>query len=252
MNASLLIKRIPLFVVSFLLLISWNQDSSDFYIIEGQFNGYEGDIYLMRALHSDYYLDEFEEEEATVSNGRFQFRISKNIKNPLPFFIRTGNAMSSGFILESKDQELILTEVNRMTKPRIVCENSTVHNEDLLLFERRKSSIDSITSSIDRIHSSGFSNDSIQKLTDIERAKYSERTELIIKTFASDYPTSYVSFWYLVFSIEHEGYSSVIEEAYQNLSPEIRESEVAGVFEQRMLIAKMSQTGNYFPEFETK
>ncbi|MGI9530538.1 hypothetical protein [Lutimonas sp.] len=245
-------KRLPLLVVGLLLLISWSQSASDFYIIEGQYDGYEGDIFLIRALHSDYYLDAFEEEQAIVSNGKFQFSLSKENKYPLPFFIRSGNSMSSGFIMESRDQELFLKEVNRMSKPRIECVNSTVHKEDLLLYERRKASIDSITSSIDRIHSSGFSNDSIQKLIEIERAIYNERTELIIKSFAEDYPASYVSFWYLVFSIEHQGYSPGIDEAYQNLSPEIRASEVAAVFEQRMLVAKMSQTGNYFPEFETK
>ena len=245
-------KRISFIIAVLLLFVSWNQDSSEFYIIDGQFEGYEGDIFLIRALHSDYYLNNFVEDSATVSDGKFQFRISKNNNNPLPFFIRSGNSMSSGFVMETKDQELIIKEINRMTKPSIDCDNSTLHSEDLLLYEKRKSSIGEITSSIDRIHSSGVSSDSIQKLTDIERAKYSEKTELIIKDFARDYPASYVSFWYLVMSVEHEGYSPAIEEAYQNLAPEIRESEVAKVFEQRMLIKKMSQTGSYFQKFETK
>ena len=246
-------KTVLLFIIGLTVLMSYNEiQSPEFYVINGEIENFEGEIYLSPAIDTLYYSINFREDTATVVDGKFKFRLSKKCKTPLPFRIRTANSITNQFILEPQNQLIRIDEMSPIIKPNIFCENSTIHSEDVILAERRKSSREEINSTMKRIYDSNYSNDSIQKLRVIALDKYKEKTLLILTDFSEDYPESYVSFWYLAMSQMYDGYSIKLENAYENLSPNIKNSEVGKIFEEKMLMSKLSQTGSYFPSFETK
>ena len=246
-------KTVLLFIIGLTVLMSYNQiQTPEFYLINGEIENYEGEIYLSPAIDTLYYSNNFREDTATVVDGKFKFRLSTKCKTPLPFRIRTANSITNQFILEPQNQRITIDEMSPIIKPNIFCENSTIHSEDVILAERRKFSREELASTLKNIYNSNYSNDSIQKLRAITLDKYKEKTLLILKGFSEDYPKSYVSFWYLAMSQMYDGYSIQLENVYENLSPSIKNSEVGRIFEQKMLVSKISQTGSYFPSFENK
>jgi len=246
-------KNVILFVIGLAALTACKKsESPEFYVIDGQIKNYAGDIYLSPAIDTLYYSNNFREDTATVVDGKFKFRLSTKFKTPLPFRIITDNSITNQFIMESQDQKVIIDEMSPIIKPNIIYENSTIHKEDIVLAERRKPSREALNSVMTRLYNSNYSNDSIQKLSDVAQAKFKEETLLTIKEFSKDYPKSFVSFWYLAMSQMYYGYDITIENAYENLSPNIQNSEVGKIFEEKMLMSKVSQTGSPFPSFETK
>ena len=240
-------KNVFLLIIGLAFLISCNKNESpEFYIINGEIKNFEGKIYLIPAVDTLYYSNNFREDTATVVDGKFKFRLSTKFETPLPFRIRTDNSITNQFIMESKDQLIEIEEMSPMIKPSISCENSTVHSEDVSLAERRQASREELGIAMNSLNNSKFSNDSIQKLSDIAQEKFKENTLLIIKEFSKEYPKSYVSFWYLAMSEMIYGYDIAIENAYENLSPKIKKSNVAKLFEQKMLMSKISETGSPF------
>lgn len=241
-------KNSLLLIIGLAVLISCNKiESPEFYVINGEIKNFEGEIYLIPAVDTLYYSNNFREDTATVVDGKFKFRLSTKFETPLPFRIRTDNSITNQFIMESKDQLIKIEEMSPMIKPSISCENSTVHSEDVTLAERRQPSREELGIAMNSLNNSKFSNDSIQKLSYTAQEKFKEKTLLIIKEFSKEYPKSYVSFWYLAMSQMYYGYDIEIENAYENLSPEIRNSDVAKLFEQKILMSKVSQTGSTFP-----
>ena len=158
--------------------------------------------------------------------------------------------MSSAFVLEPKNHKIIIDDINGRLK--IVNENSILNDQQKIISGRMKSSREALNSAMKNMYNSNFSNDSIQKLSAIAQGKFKEETLLIIAEFSKDYPKSYVSFWYIAMGQMYYGYDIALENAYENLSGEIKKSDVAILFEQKMLMSKMSQTGSTFPWIETK
>jgi len=243
-----MIKNLIPFLIVLTVLISCKKgESPDFYVIDGEIKNYEGPIYLTRAIDTLYYSNNFREDTSRVVDGKFKFRLSTKFKTPLPFRIRTDSSITNQFIMEVQDQKVIIGDMSPIIKPILICENSTIHKEDIILAETRKPSREALNSALSGLYNSNYSNDSIQKLSDVAQANFKEETLSIIKEFSNEYPKSYVSFWYLAMSQMFYGYDIVIENAYDNLSPEIKNSNVAKLFEQKMLMSKISQTGNPFP-----
>jgi hypothetical protein len=245
-------KIVLLFITGLTVLMSCNKPQTpEFYLINGEIENFEGEIYLIRTTDTIYYLNNFRQDTATVRDGKFEFRLSTKCKTPLPFRIRTENSMTASFILEPQNQSIKIDSINSSTRPRILTENSIINSEYLILDERRRFSKEEIESTFKRIYSSNYSNDSIEKLAFIARGKYNEQTLSILKDFSKDYTESFVSFWFLVSLQFSLGNHIEIENAYENLSPNIKNTEVGKIFEQRMLMSKMVQKGSYFPEVET-
>lgn len=246
-------KTVLLLIIGLAVLMSYTEiQPPEFYVIKGEIKNYEGEIYLSRAVDTLYYSNHFREDTAAVVDGKFNFRLSTKCKTPLPFRIRTTSSMTNQFVLEPQNQRITIDEMSPIIKPVIFCENSTLHSEDVILAERRISSREGLNTAMKNIYNSNYSTDSIQKLLVSAQDKYKEKTLLILEGFSEDYPKSYVSFWYLAMSQMYYGYDINIENAYKNLSPNIKESDVGKIFEQKMLMSKLSQTGSYFPSVETK
>ncbi|MBI9041498.1 TlpA disulfide reductase family protein [Lutibacter sp.] len=79
-----------------------------------------------------------------------------------------------------------------------------------------------------------------------------EQSYLTITNFIKDYPNSYVGFWEIAISISYNGYNEELENAYNNLSVKIKQSEVAKVFENNITNAKTLKIGSYFPKIKLK
>ena len=157
-------KNVFLLIIGLAFLISCNKNESpEFYIINGEIKNFEGKIYLIPAVDTLYYSNNFREDTATVVDGKFKFRLSTKFETPLPFRIRTDNSITNQFIMESKDQLIEIEEMSPMIKPSISCENSTVHSEDVSLAERRQASREELGIAMNSLNNSKFSNDSIQK-----------------------------------------------------------------------------------------
>lgn len=247
--------KYPFLTLTLILIVLMSCDkkeSTEFYVIDGEFENYEGDIYLSPAIDTAYYSNNFREDTARVIDGKFKFKLSKKLNTPLPFHIRTENLITDYFNLDPKNHQVRIDELNGSIKPTFLCENPIIHNEDKVLAERRKSPREVMISTIENIYNSNFSNDSIQKLAAIAQEAYKEKSLLILKQFSKDYPQSYVSFWFLARSQMYFGYDINMEYAYENISSEIKESAVGIIFEEKLLMSKISQTGTSFPSFESK
>ena len=242
-------KNKVLILVTFLtFLISCSKnESSEFYVIKGEIESFEGEIFLSPGIDTLYYSNIFREDTAKVVDGKFKFKLSKKFETPLPFVIRSSNSIISKFILEPQNQEIRLDSIDFGKRPTIVGENQLVSDQQSILSERMKSSQLELGASMKEIYSSNYSNDSILKLADIAQDKFKKSAFLTISEFSKEYPDSYVSFWYLAQSEMIYGYDIAIENAYENLSPKIKKSNVAKLFEQKMLMSKISETGSPFP-----
>jgi len=242
-------KNIFLLLIVLAVLISCNKkESSEFYIIKGEIENFEGDIFLSPGIDTLYYSNNFREDTATVVDGKFKFKLSTKIETPLPFAIRSSNSIfTMFFLLEPQNQEIIFDSIDFGKYPTIVGEYQLLYDEQDLLIERMRSSKEKLASSMNEIYSSNYSNDSILKLVDIAKNKFKKSSLFSISEFSKDYPDSYVSFWYLALSQMIYGYDIEIENAYNNLSQKIKNSDVAKLFEQKLLMSKVSQTGSTFP-----
>jgi len=234
-------------ILTFIISCS-KKESSEFYIIKGEIENFEGDIFLSPAIDTLYYSNNFREDTAKVVDGKFSFNLSKKFEMPLPFAIRSSNSIfTMFFLLEPQNQEILLDSIDFGKSPTIVGEYQLIYDQQNKIRERMKSSQEELGASMKEIYGSNYSNDSILKLADIAQDKFKKSSFLTISRFSKEYPDSYVSFWYIAQSQMIYGYDNEIENAYQNLSLEIKNSDVAKLFEQKMLMSKISQTGNPFP-----
>jgi len=242
-----------LFVIILSLLISCSKTKPlEHYIINGEIDNYNGKIYLYPAVDTIYYSNNFKVDSTTVKDGKFKFILSKRNKIPLPFRIRTNNSMTSQFVMEPQNQLIVLDSVYSNIKPKLISENSTVHNEDLILEKRKEPLNETYDLNISKIYNSNYSKDSIEKLGNDERIKLNDEHLLIIKDFTKDYPDSYVSFWGIVNSQMYNGYNVEIENAFNNLSLNIKNTKEGKILKSRLLESKVLQIGTYFPKLKLK
>ena len=252
-------KKITSAIFLIFIIISCKEETpKDYYSIKGKIKNYNGTIYLNRELHSNYYLDNFKLdsvgvlEKATVVNGEFEFKLSKKYNIPFLFHLGTDNTKTSSFILDTKNQQIIIDSLYFNVKPQIICENSTILNEELLLDKRNTPALEEFKFKFNKIKEADFPKDSIEKLMISARRKLTDKNILILKDFTINHPNSYVSFWYIVRNQMYNGYNIELEKAYNNLSNTIKQSKVAKVFEKSMLEAKTLHNGTAFPEIKLK
>lgn len=239
-------KNAILLIIGLLALISCNKSvSPEFYVIQGEFKDFEGKIYLSTAVDTLYYSNNFKRDSATVVDGKFEFKINPKFKTPLPFHIYSHNGRSPVFFLQPKDDKVVVSYVDG----RLIatCKKSLITDEQEILYSRMKSSGEELAVAMNKIYNSNYSNDSIQKYSEIAQSKFKKNSLSTIKEFSEEYPKSFVSFWYLAMSQMFYGYEAVLESSYENLSPEIKNSDVAKLFEEKLLMSKVSQTGSPFP-----
>ena len=245
-----MIKNLIRLAVLLTVLISCNKnESSEFYVIHGEIKNYQGPIYLAPAVDTLYYSSLFKIDTSQVVNGKFNFKISSKLDSPLPFRILTDSAMGALFILEPKDHSLILDSINGT--PTIERNDETITDQKKLLSERLKPLKEELTASMQKIYSSNYSNDTIIKYADIAQGKFKEEGLSIIEEFSKEYPGSYVSFWNLALAQMYYGYDTKIARGYENMSQDIKNSDVAKLFEEKLLMSKLAQEGTLFPTFQS-
>jgi thiol-disulfide isomerase/thioredoxin len=227
----------------------------EFYIVEGQIKNYNGEIYLQRSAPSTYYND-FEMdsigilEKTIVINGKFKFKLKKKNNFPLVFHIGTDKTKTYDFILEPKNQQLIIDSLYYNVSPKIICKNSTIQDEEKILNEKKAPSIEEFKSDYKKIKNDKFPKDSVETFMTSLRNKLSYESNLALKNFTKDYPNSYVGFWDIVKTQMYDGYDIELESAYDNLSDLIKKSEQAKIFEKSMLEAKTLKNGKVFPKIK--
>ena len=242
-----------LFAICIVVLISCTKtESQNHYIINGNIENYNGKIYLTHAVDTAYYFNTFRKDNATVIDGKFKFRLSKRNNIPLPFYLQTDKLRTSMFILEDQDQHIVIDSLYHNVKPKIICKNSTIPDEDLIFEKRRRPLLEEFRLEFNKMKNAEFPKDSIETFAIATRKKLTDKTNLILTEFTKNYPNSYVGFWQLVLSQMYNGYNEENEKAYNNLSEKIKQTKVARIFEEKMLLSKVLLIGRYFPELKLK
>jgi len=242
-----------LFVLCLTVLLSCEKtESLEYYVIKGQIENYNGSIYLTKAVDSIYYFNNFTKDSATVKDGKFEFRLSKKFDTPLPFYIETDESRTYQFLLEPANQQIIIDSLYYNVSPKIISENSTIPNEELILEKRKKPALEKFKSEFKKIKNTDFPKDSIEIFANATREILTYESNLVLTDFTKDYPNSYVSFWQIVTNQMYNGYNKELENAYNNLSPSIKQTKVAKLFEESMLEAKVLSLGSYFPNLKLK
>lgn len=245
-------KTVLLFLISLSFLASCDKPNSpEFYTINGEVKNYNGKVYLYPAVDTIYYSNNFKVDSTIVKDGKFKFKLSKRNKIPLPFRIRINNSMTTQFILEPKNQLILIDGISE-NNPKLIPENTTIREEHLILQKRRALLNEEFDANIEKIYASKYSNDSIEKLVNVERTRLNDESLLVIRDFTKDYPDSYVSFWYIVLSQTYNGFNVEIENAFNNLSPGIKNTKEGEILKRRLLESKVLQIGTFFPELKLK
>lgn len=225
----------------------------EYYIIDGAIKNYIGKIYLLKAVDSKFYFDNFNADSSIVSNGKFEFKLSKKNDFPLPFYIMAENDLRTyRFILEPKNQKLIIDSLYFNVTPKIICENSTIVYEEQILEERTKPLLEKFMLEYKKITSSSYSNEMIEKLVMSKREKLTKETDSIFVDFVKEHSNSYFSLWETIIKHSYNGNTKEMEKAYNNLSSTIKETKVARLLEEDLLKAKTLNPGNHFPEMKLK
>lgn len=243
-----------IYTIALFLIITGckNVKQDNYYSITGKIEKFKGTIYLKKAIDSGYYFNDVIKDSAVVTDGNFEFKISKKNAIPLPFYIETDKTRTFRFLLEPENQQIIIDSLYYNVSPKIIYKNSTILNEELILKERRALALNEFKAEFEKIQSPNFSKDSIEKFAFNARKKLNEQSYLTITNFIKDYPNSYVGFWEIAISISYNGYNEELENAYNNLSDKIKQSEVAKVFENNITNAKTLKIGSYFPKIKLK
>ncbi|NJB72224.1 thiol-disulfide isomerase/thioredoxin [Saonia flava] len=246
-------KIAPILLLIFIIISCKKVKPKEYYSIKGKIENFNGNIYLTKALFDDeYYFDNSLKDSVLVSDGKFEFRLSTKNNFPLPFYIETDKTKTSHFILEPKDQQIIIDSLYYNVFPKIICKNSTIQKEQLILKERISIALEKFKTEFKKIKSPDFPKDSIEKSAINAREKLTFESNLILKEFAKDYPNSFVSFWKIAMNIQYNGYNEELENAYNNLSTTIKQSKVSNVLLQNILKAKTFKIGNHFPIIKLK
>ncbi len=242
-----------LFVLCLTVLLSCEKtESLEYYVIKGKIENYNGSIYLTKAVDSKYYFDNFIKDSAIVKDGKFEFRLSKKFDTPLPFYMETDESRTYQFLLEPASQQIIIDSLYYNVSPKIICENSTIPNEELILEERKSLALNEFKTEFKKIENANFPKDSIEKLAINARENFTLKSNLVLTNFTKDYPNSYVSFWQIVTNQMYNGYNKELENAYNNLSTSIKKTKAAKLFEKSMLETKILSSGSYFPDLKLK
>ena len=224
----------------------------NYYSIKGKIKNFNGTIHLKNAVDNKYYFDNFINDSIIVIDGKFEFRLSRKINYPLPFYIETDKTKTYDFILEPKNQQLIIDSLFYNVSPTIISENSTIQNEQQILEERNSSAIKEFQLEFEKTKTKDFPKDSLEIFGISARKKLTDKSILILKEFTRDYPNSYVAFWKIVTAKMYNGYDIELENAYNNLSNKIKKTSAAKIFEKSMLEARTLQNGTVFPEIKLK
>jgi peroxiredoxin len=250
------IKKTKILNLALYILVAYsckNPKIKDHHIIQGDIKKYESKIYLIQAVDSKYYFNKFQKDSTLVINGKFEFRLSNEIKYPLPFYLISENGdRSEKFILEPKSQRITLDSLHFNVKPKISNEGSTILYEQTVLNNKQKPLLERFMTATAAIANSNASKESYAELWDIERKKLSYRSDSVLVYFVKEYPDSYFSFWQIINALSGDGYTKEIEKAYNNLSAPIKETEIAKIFFEDLKVAKSLSLGNYFPEVKLK
>lgn len=250
-------KLIIIFFSSILLVVFFssckNCSPKDYHIIDGTIKNYIGKVYLVKAVDSKFYFNNFKMDSSIVSNGKFEFKLSKKNDFPLPFYIMAENDLRTyRFILEPKNQKMIIDSLYFNVTPKIICENSTIVYEEQILEENTRPLLKKFMLEYKKITSSNYSDEMIEKLVMSLREKLTQETDSIFVDFVKEHSNSYFSLWEMIISLSYNGYTKGVEKGFNNLSSTIKETKVAKLLEEDLLKAKTLNPGNHFPEMKLK
>lgn len=101
---------------------------------------------------------------------------------------------------------------------------------------------------INELHSlPSISNKTMKELNDFFISKGVERSDSVLLNYSKLNSDSYITLWQLVSLLENDGYSSIKENIYKNLSPKIRNTYTGRKVEEILKSAKTSAIGQTFP-----
>ncbi|MDX1830532.1 MAG: TlpA disulfide reductase family protein [Lutibacter sp.] len=226
--------------------------NSEYYRISGKIKNYSGKIYLQRAVKKEYYLGDFIKDSAQVVNGKFEFKFSKKHTFPLPFYIETEKTRTNRFILEPQNQQIIIDSLYFNVNPIIIRKNSKINEEEKILEQKRTPLLLKFKSDWDLMKNVADSKVDFEKYAIEARNKLSNEFNLILSKFSKNHPNSYVAFWEIAHSQMYEGYNKELENAYNNLSSNIKQTDEAKILENFMFRAKALNVGSHFPIMELK
>jgi thiol-disulfide isomerase/thioredoxin len=249
---SLINSLISLILILVIFSFIKKNQSSEPYKITGKIKNYSGKIYLQRAVKKEYYLGNFIKDSAQVVNGKFEFKLTKKNTTPLPFYIETGKMRTNRFILEPQNQQIIIDSLYFNVNPIIIRKKSKINEEEKILEQKRTPLLLKFKLDWDLMKNVADSKVDFEKYAIDARNKLSNKFNLILIKFSKNHPNSYVAFWEIARSQMYNGYNKETENAYNNLSTKIKQTEVAKIFKDFMFKAKALKVGSHFPVMALK
>jgi thiol-disulfide isomerase/thioredoxin len=101
---------------------------------------------------------------------------------------------------------------------------------------------------IDKLRSPQMvSNTTMKEFNDFYLPKNNDNNDSTLFNYCKSYPDSYISLWQLVYSLQKDGYNSIKEDIYNNLSKHLKETVTGRKIKEKLTSAKLVEIGNKFP-----
>jgi thiol-disulfide isomerase/thioredoxin len=91
------------------------------------------------------------------------------------------------------------------------------------------------------------SNTTMKEFNDFYLPKKKDNNDSTLFIYSQSYPDSYISLWQLVYSLQNDGYNSIKEDIYNNLSKQLKETVTGRKIKEKLTSAKLVAIGNRFP-----
>lgn len=91
------------------------------------------------------------------------------------------------------------------------------------------------------------SNTTMKEFNDFYLPKKKDNNDSTLFIYSKSYPDSYISLWQLVYSLQNDGYNSIKEDIYNNLSKHLKETVTGRKIKEKLTSAKLVAIGNSFP-----
>jgi len=223
------------------------------YSLNGSVNCESGQVLLMPLIDSSYYPKGVLFKEYPIEKKRFHIggiwlyplmvRLGVKVDGELKY-------VSDYFMVDSGRQSIVCNVDSLREMPKI---GNRYMAEIKLHYQPGFSVIDSGYNALERWTDSlrdAYKNsvpDSLMVQNEDRRNKLRNRSKEILSDYAFEHPASYVALWNLVGRLQN-GYDSVLERAFDHLSPKLKRSVTGTTFYRKLQQLKVTSVGAGFPK----
>jgi len=246
------------FVVAILALIGVSiyvfnvQAKENKYTLKGEVDNYNGMIYINPAAPLTYY-NGFTSDSAEVKDGKFEIELDLNKGYALPFFFtmdKTLGYRTDWVLLEPTDQHITIDSLYQYVVPDVANQNPEFLRDQKHLAKFQDSLVRIFKDSWQTLNSMEIEEVDFLKEVDAARERLVEQSDEVLVHFTEECTESDIAFWNIAIKLFQGGFSNKLEMAFDNLSPEVKQSNRGLKFRTALEFAKRLRVGSYFPVLE--